>query len=526
MLKVIENLESAGSWSCRANKSPRVHHVFSTVSNDTTRFFSWTVLMKGQWILCPVEPGVFGRDSRTALKTDRRHPFIKDMIRMAVLRASDSDIICLTRPEIGLVENLTKLLFENAPCYGHRATIEKTSPLGAETADLGREAKPILTYHPSTDLFAFTKKFWREHEKNLPDLIFGSDVYWHRCMKAWMQMAGAKELEFAVYRDSEKLVKSEPISKYNETVSKEWFIKKKWSLALPKVSEQIETIRINPKAISPYGYNPSIAKYKNGYLLGYRWHSNKTHITSLAIAELDSAFNVTRNRPVTIAGKSAEDIRFFTFHDQIWCSYVESNYPKTHTACVRYGQVVETRTGWNVEGQWQVQYGLNDGLNLEKNWLFFEHEGKLLCLYQTWPEQIIIEVDGYKVENEWRTPIEHWKWGQIRGGAFGELESGKMIRFFHSSLHNEPSPYKARYYLGAMEFETKPPFQSKLISKRPIVKGSENDDLNLPDRLACQHHKPQVIFPGGCVSQEDSWLLACGINDCESAVLKIKRENL
>jgi len=507
MLTAIDNIDTCGSYFFVPAPQPRIVHAFNGYDSPPIPFLdSWhKAYDSGRWIMCRAEPGAFGRDSQ-------RIPYIKDILRMAAMRAEMSDIICLTRSDIGFHVELTETILANAPCYAHRSILENGK----------------LSYHPATDLFAFTKKFWLEHHRDLPDLLLGPDATWHRIMREWIALYGGKRIDFVVYRAPTKPTKTTALSgAHNDEIAKQWFTYRVSTAIVPKVSEQVPTIQINRRAISPFGYNPSLVEYQNGYLLSHRWHSLGHAGTSLAITEMDDRFNAKVTKPVALSGaNSFEDMKFFKYKGEIWCSYIESNWPTKPTSIVRYGKLEKTERGWTISGQWQVQFGKNDGSAMEKNWCFWENDNRLFCIYQSIPEQIVLDVEGYKRTAEYKSEFPHWKWGEVKGGVMAGFHKGKLLRFFHSTLDNEASPDRRRYYIGAALMEPKPPFETIALSSEPIARGSETCDLTQAELGTCTHYKPQVIFPGGVVRQGDNWLLSVGLNDAESAILKLDEKSL
>ncbi len=109
-----------------------------------------------------------------------------------------------------------------------------------------------------------------------------------------------------------------------------------------------------------------------------------------------------------------------------------------------------------------------------------------------------------------------WKWGDIRGGTPPVLVDGLYWTFHHSSL-----PWKAsyrRYYAGAIAFESKPPFKPVLITKDPILAGSQND--------VWEQRKPVCVFPCGAVHRNGKWLVTMGVNDLKAAWAEIPHADL
>lgn len=316
------------------------------------------------------------------------------------------------------------------------------------------------------------------------------------------------------------MTKLAPHLAHNEKLYKEFMDKSGNPPLFPRVSKQIASVQINPVALSPWAYNPSIALWDNRLLMAYRWHNEKDYRTSLAIAELDANFNVRKNSAIDVPLKgeweSVEDPRLFLRHGQLWMSYTLSNWPSKQPRCVvQYGRLQEAET-WRVESVFQPRYGKNDGTALEKNFIFYQNGDRLSCFYNA---TTIIDLDGADVIEQRPVECPHWLWGAAKGGTPWFGRDGQVFRFFHSSLDFEPRPYRRRYYLGAMDTEGH-------ISRQPIAVGSEEDDIPPEQRNNCLQWKPKVIFPGGAIEWEGGYLVAVGVNDCESILLKIKPQDL
>lgn len=499
-------------------RKPRVIHVWSMyeLSEDTIERHhkakaNWAKFYEeDEWIPCPMELSVFGRDSKTVMKDPVRIPFLKDVIRNAILRANEEDIILLSKSDTLFNENFVV----KAPAYARR-TIQDD----------------VLSWHPAADVFMFTKEWWRKHQHEVPDLLMGGDSMWSRVMLELFRSTGATELEFAISRGRGKVINHgkdiPPRIRHNETLSSKWMAERNIKYSVPPLSEQCQLWRINGKALKPFGYNPSITRFNGKLLLAYRWHSEKNHSTSLALAELDEQFSVLRNSDIiATGGNSVEDPRWFHFQGKLGLSYVDSKWPERFCSQIRYGFFdFDTKI---VDGI-APKYGKNDGqgTNSEKNWLFFSDEGKVLCgIYESWPKQKLFWISDKGVANDIEIqPGITWPWGQLKGGAI--LDKGDyFLRFFHSRLDNEPPPYYGRYYVGAMLMEKVWPFKVVKISKKPILTGSELNEGS--DQQSCAHWKANVVFPAGAIDYKEGWLVSVGINDsqCGLAYLTEKQLNL
>lgn len=516
---MISKIGEIGDERCftKRNDSPHIIHVWSEYEGAQTQYVSQRRV--GEYIVnCPVEVGSVGHDSHNSraksLKDDKRFPFVKDVIRLAMLRAHDNDVICLTRSDCWFSDRVNPQT--PTPSFSHRAI----------------QDGDFTYYHPSTDLFLFTREWWRAHQSEYPDMIMGKDPYWHRVLKELMILHGGQSLPFAVFCNSKP--KFDPVNPpptppyvtYNEQLASEFFKKHSIECAVPSVSKQVTLASFNRLSLNQWGYNPSIIEHGEGFLIAYRFHSDGTLATKLGLAECDKHFRVSNNSIVNVTGigdqHSVEDPKLFYYGGQLYCSYIESNWPRNNPQCVvKYGRLINNAGRWEVVESFQVEYGKNDWSAMEKNWVFFEYESRLMCFYHSQPEQITLEVQKNKVVAEHRAPRIHWPWGYIHGGTRPIPYGEHLLRFFHTRMDNEPPPVRYRYYIGACLMKPTPPFEVLKISTEPIIHGSESDDLSVLERSSCLHWKSNVVFPSGCVRTNDGIFLSIGINDCISAIAKL-----
>lgn len=123
----------------------------------------------------PVYRGACGRDSGNTLKDDVRHPYLKDIIRMALQKAGKDDMrIMVTRPHVRQ-ENT----FDYAvPFYAYRL---------AEYPD-GPQFQPVV------DLFCATRKWWRDALPDIPDYVMDEPGHlWAQGLWALFKSKGATD---------------------------------------------------------------------------------------------------------------------------------------------------------------------------------------------------------------------------------------------------------------------------------------------------------------------------------------------
>lgn len=151
-----------------------------------------------------------------------------------------------------------------------------------------------------------------------------------------------------------------------------------------------------------------------------------------------------------------------------------------------------------------------------KNLLWWFVDDKLHCLYTSDPWLVV------EFGNKWEDQTEHfadgvkWNYGIVRGGTPPVLVGDLYYTFFHSSL-----PWRGRfrrYYMGAIAFESTPPFKPVLWSHKPLLIGSQNDPWH--------QKKPLVVFPCGAVMENNTWLISLGVNDLKCAWVEIPHDDV
>lgn len=292
----------------------------------------------------------------------------------------------------------------------------------------------------------------------------------------------------------------------------------------PKVSEQLETVPLETGKLFQHGYNPSIADHGGELVMAYRYHADDTLSTKLALATLEESGAVKSNRTLALNGKSVEDPKLHTMNGALWMSYVESTWPDVPpNAVVKHGVFINGEVGAMV----QPSIGKNDWTAIEKNWVFFSHKDVLFCIYQCSPVHEIWSLNEiHSGLPPLVTAAPAWPYGPIRGGTPPIEYEGKLLRFFHSALYNELTPDRWRYYAGCYLMEPEPPFAVVRVSKRPILYGSEIDDLTPKERQSVKPWKSKIVFPGGAVARDGYWLVSVGCNDSACCLVKVTPDAL
>lgn len=296
------------------------------------------------------------------------------------------------------------------------------------------------------------------------------------------------------------------IAKHNRELTEKYLAENKVYSRYPKVSEQVECVPLDTSGWHPFAYNPSIATKHGGFLVVYRWHPPQTK-SHLAFVELDDSFQMTNK----VEFGEGEDPKLFKHEENVFCSYVDSTYPKRP-----FRSVVKYFIGGDAHKQPPLPG--NDGTTMQKNWVFFYHKDVIYCIYQASPVQQVYQLDPLMLME---SPALKWPYGELRGGTAPIEYEGKYLRFFHSSLDNEWGGlgHPRRYFVGAVLMDNEPPFKQIAVSKKPIIYGSEIDDLKVSKRPF--HWKSNVVFCSGAIPKNNVFIVSVGVNDSACVLTKI-----
>jgi predicted GH43/DUF377 family glycosyl hydrolase len=313
-------------------------------------------------------------------------------------------------------------------------------------------------------------------------------------------------------------------------------------VAKPSVFQQIQATAILKSSLkdSPRHWNNGLFRFQGRLWMCYRYHlMTSSGRCKTAICPIDDKTlqpcgpSQMLELPETNGDEHTEDARLFEHQGQPYVSYTEmTGYkPGVDFKCVmKYARLSlrKTRAGeaWRVEETWLPAYGRNDWKSKEKNWIFYSIGKRLFCIYADDPEHVVLELEGARVINEWKSLRPFWEWGSVRGGTPPvRLADGNFLTVFHSSLATEMPPTYVRYFAGAYVFRGEAPFDVLGISLTPILSASEEDGHKVDPRYT-EGWKPLVVFPCGLVQDRDSCLISFGVNDWSSAIARISLDRL
>jgi hypothetical protein len=157
--------------------------------------------------------------------------------------------------------------------------------------------------------------------------------------------------------------------------------------------------------------------------------------TNLGICQLNEKLEPTSCKPVLppkeIEDNSFEDARLFIHHNKLWASFTISQYPATTFASVvGYGRLTETKDAWHIGPYYIPNYESNDFTAIQKNWIFLSHGEQLWCIHGVrGNEQIVLQLEGARIEEVYKSKALPWRYADIHGGAICHGENTSCCTF-------------------------------------------------------------------------------------------------
>lgn len=288
-----------------------------------------------------------------------------------------------------------------------------------------------------------------------------------------------------------------------------------WSLRDAMSQNELPVVSQAPTT-QAHGYNLSIAELRGQIYQSYRWHPDpNSWRTQLVINEQPLV------PPLDYADHSLEDARLFSFNGRLHAAVTIARNNANVFYCVTgYGELVNTAKLWSFKNFFVPRFGKNDWSGMEKNWVPFEHKGRLHFIYQCHPEQVVIQMDGDVVTGQWKSSSPEFYAGTIRGGTVPIRHGQQWLRFFHGAQNSKSNHFPLTYHVGALLMQPEPPFQITKVSSRPILSG---DEQYYP---GWKRWKLKVIIPYGAIPDGDGWRVALGKNDSICAEVRLKQNQL
>lgn len=288
----------------------------------------------------------------------------------------------------------------------------------------------------------------------------------------------------------------------------------------------------------PDAFNPSIVRWQGRILMSFRCYDPITRATNpFALVFLNEQFEPISEPQVfeipfhnPVLRSKQQDPRLIPVGDRLFVVYNNILEEVTDRE-MRRMVVSELFFDGDQFSAGTPEYvknypGKNDQ-RYEKNWVPFDHNGKLMFAYSISPHRIfrpLLGTETCELVSSTSTNFQ-WDWGMLCGGTQAFLDNGQYLAFFHSWT-NLPSVQSGgkkicHYVMGAYTFQAEPPFAITSISPVPMT--AEN--FYRPP-----YHKTwkpmRCIFPGGLIIDEDYLWIAYGRQDHEIWIAKLDKKKL
>lgn len=269
-----------------------------------------------------------------------------------------------------------------------------------------------------------------------------------------------------------------------------------------------------------FEFNSSIFKLNDKkYIItrNSRFVSKRMTVNGLKLYEYYTLKEIPLNINEEVEFEQMEDPRVLVYDDKIYVSCATYIHDAFHL--VNQKMLVFDKDFNHIDNI-HFKYGYNgkkltETTGKEKNWTFFVHENKLMCIYALSPHTVLeFDWDGnivkeYITHNDFNNK---WRFGVPRGGTNPVLYNNFYYSFFHS--HVEWGKGQRCYFMGKYKFNSNPPFEIVDFSLKPILWGNEKDDRIYSDG------NPLVVFPCGVIIENNKFLVSLGINDEKTAVVE------
>ena len=311
-------------------------------------------------------------------------------------------------------------------------------------------------------------------------------------------------------------------------------------------------------------YNPALVRFRGRLLMAYRVDSGRRGIMQrrIGLCQLDDYLDVVSGSVLplsdTIHGGDPRhcDPRFLVYGDRLFIHY--NNCYQTRPNQIFLVEVDPDTLAakaparpLQLEGPRQV---------IEKNWMFFEHDGELFAVYQIAPHTILrVNLAGLGPivckpihTTAWDVSPYADRFGQPCGGAPPVRRGEVYVSFFHSRrplsrLHwvlrywpvapEAKTPHRVaaigtqvprflvtiarrlrqplaqvRYSAGAYAFAAAPPFRPLWLTPEPVLR--PEDEPPRQRRVRANPYANGVVYPCGVVPWDDgNWLVSYGVHD-------------
>jgi predicted GH43/DUF377 family glycosyl hydrolase len=278
--------------------------------------------------------------------------------------------------------------------------------------------------------------------------------------------------------------------------------------------------RVEPAMLQPghRHYNPSICRFQGRLLMAYRVQA-ADGFSRLGIAELNDDFSVWSDRPLSFPGAipplHIEDPRLFTAGGRLYINFCEIDYSPPWEKCVFLLRLFELGADLSPLRELPLRFGRN-GRRTEKNWIFFEGpEGDIRIIHSLAPKHTAID---YERKLTIQSPgIAAWPYGSLSGRSTAvRMDADNYLCMVGG--HQPHAERKAIYWMGACTFSAQWPHRLTGITQEPLAWASAESMTILNPQNRGWH--PLCIFPSGLMVERNAAIVAMGVNDSWSALLR------
>lgn len=300
-------------------------------------------------------------------------------------------------------------------------------------------------------------------------------------------------------------------------------------------------------------YNPALIRYQGRLLMAYRLDSARggPQHRRIAICALDEQYRVIPGSVVPFsdtitAGTDRHyDPRFLIYGDRLFIHY--NNNMQTRPNQIYLVEVDGESLCAKAPARPLVLQGPRQ--EIEKNWMFFDHEGELLAVYGIAPHVILrVELAGSgavhctpSFSTAWDVSAYAQSYGNPCGGAPPVRVGDLYLSVFHShrlvgpfrhllplfperltrTLPRYPAAiyrrlrlrcYQRRYYAGLYAFAATPPFAPRWLAHAPILR----PEVELPrqrPRWIDLSSELAVYATGALLLDQQQLLVAYGVHE-------------
>lgn len=292
-------------------------------------------------------------------------------------------------------------------------------------------------------------------------------------------------------------------------------------------------------------FNGTTCHYRdNRYICVYQFPPHNGMVTCF-LDFIDGKYNYVKNSTYIIGTVGFVDSRIIKYNNEYFLSTTDftKDIQTSHLMKLIIDDQKVVVDFSHIMGFPTIYNFPNYSVRNEKNWCFFEYDGKFYYVYSLNPHRFI-EVDIYgtgsatlKYETSWYTnswwDSQKWEEPKYRLNTSPiKLPDGTYLSTFHTmnfskmnSQYSENIPENFRsYWTGFYQFEGKPPFRVKKISSYPAISADLEFTQDWPKQTIRKTANP--FFPFNLFLDGKNLIMTGGSNDVCLAYCSIKLEDI